>query len=560
MGIINTIDGNVFAQMMISGANNLYNHKKEVDDLNVFPVPDGDTGTNMSMTIMAMAKALNEVHSSSVTKAADTAAFSTLRGARGNSGVILSQLMRGISKRLKGLAECTPVDFSQALKEGVDTAYRAVMNPTEGTILTVSREAAVSAVVEANKGSSFSEVINSAVLRGNRTLEKTQDMLPALKQAGVVDAGGQGWMFILEGMLFYLKSGEAVPLKEGSTQTEKTVVSTGKTHIAEQIRYMYCTEFIVEKKISNVNVDAFRRAIENKGDCMLVIDDEEIVKVHIHTNNPGYVLERAVKMGDMINIKIDNMKYQHETILENTTEDQQDINNNKPEKDSQSDEQAEKKKYAFAAVCAGDGMAAILKDLGIDRIIPGGQSMNPSTEDILNAVHSLSAETIFIFPNNKNIILAANQAKAISSEQITVIPTETVPECISAMLAFQEHMDVRENETRMTKATHSVKTGQVTYAVRDTMADGKQIHKDDVLGMHGKQIACVGEDYNKVCLSLIADMIDEDTELLTIYYGEDVFEKAAQLLCEQLEQSYPDIEVSVKDGGQPLYYYIIAVE
>ena len=542
-----SVNANQFVQMMLSGANNLYNSRKIVDDLNVFPVPDGDTGTNMSMTVNAMADALCEHVSASVTKAADTAGYATLRGARGNSGVILSQLFRGISKGLKGINECTPSEFAAALKEGVDTAYRAVMNPTEGTILTVSREAAAGAMAAAQSGDAdFKEMLEGAVARGNKALEMTTQMLPALKQAGVVDAGGKGWMLVLEGALEYIKTGTVVQADRG----EAAAVSEPKTAgtVNGDIKYMYCTEFIVEKKNSGVNVDAFREAIKEKGDCMLVIDDDEIVKVHIHTNHPGFVLERAVVMGSMINIKIDNMKHQHNSIINST-----------PTQTEQK-QPSEKRKSAVAAVCAGDGFETILKDLGVDAIVTGGQTMNPSTEDILKAVESLNAENVYVFPNNKNIILAANQAKEISETNVVVIPTKNVTECISAMLEFDVRRDAEENERRMTRACSGVKTGQVTYAVRDTVIDGKQIGEGDILGINGSEIAVVDKSVDGACRRLIASMADVDDEFITLYYGSDISAEDAEKLAAETEEQYPDFEVSVKYGGQPVYYYVISVE
>lgn len=540
------INANQFVQMMISGANNLYNNRQLVDDLNVFPVPDGDTGTNMSMTINAMADSLGEYVTASVTKAADAASYATLRGARGNSGVILSQLFRGIAKGLKGINEATPSDFAYALKSGVDTAYKAVMNPTEGTILTVSREAAAGAVAAAKKdGADIVSMLEGAVLKGNKALEMTTQMLPALKQAGVVDAGGKGWMTVLEGALEYAKTGKII---EADRENAKKSAPKAQTAVTGDIKYMYCTEFIVEKKNSSVNVEAFREAIKEKGDCMLVIDDDEIVKVHIHTNHPGFVLERAVIMGSMINIKIDNMKHQHNSIIGESSEEK---NQTQPK---------EKRKSAVAAVCAGDGFAEILRDLGVDGIITGGQTMNPSTEDILKTVKELNSETVYVFPNNKNIILAANQAKEISDANVVVIPTRNVTECITAMLEYDADKTAEQNEKKMTKAYADVKTGQTTYAVRDTVIDGKQIEKGDILGLNGSKIAVVGKDEKQTCLDLVDNMADEDSEFITIYYGEDVSKDDAESLAEEIEDEYEDAEVAVKYGGQPVYSYIISVE
>ena len=534
------INGKLLAQMFISGANNLYNNRVLVDELNVFPVPDGDTGTNMSMTANAMAKALLEVQSESVTKVADTMSFATLRGARGNSGVILSQFFRGISKSLKGKTECEPSDIALALVAGSDTAYNAVMNPTEGTILTVAREAANAA----NKAEGdLTALFSAAVKRGGKALAKTPEMLPALKKAGVVDAGGQGWLFVLEGALYFLENGVIVE-KEDKNEPKEQTGSAQQNAPVEDIKFMYCTEFIVEKKNSKVNVLSFRKAIENIGDCMLVIDDDEIVKVHIHTNNPGFVLENAIKMGSMINIKIDNMKHQHQSII--SADEKKDDEPPKP--------------YGFISVCAGDGISGIFKDLGVDYVIEGGQTMNPSTDDILAASEKINAETIFVFPNNKNIILAANQAQEISEKNIVVIPTRSIPECISAMLAFDGEKDAEANEKAMNKAVSKVKTGQITYAVRDTEIDDKKIMKDDILGLSGSKITVVGKAPDEVLMELVEQIADDDSEFITLYYGEDVTEEEAEKVAEQIEEKLDEVEVSVKYGGQPLYYYIVSVE
>ncbi len=535
--------------MMISGANNLYNKRKTVDELNVFPVPDGDTGTNMSMTASAMAKALSEVVTPSATKIADTMSYATLRGARGNSGVILSQFFRGISKSLKGLDECGSKEFADALMQGSQAAYKAVMNPTEGTILTVSREVAKAAVNTAAETDDLTEVIKKAVERGYKTLKKTPDMLPALKKAGVVDAGGQGWLFLLDGVLHYLESGEVIKTEDGSEQASSPQKTSQESIDTKSIKFMYCTEFIIEKSAADVNVASFRKAIENKGDCMLVIVDDEIVKVHIHTNNPGYVLERAVLLGSMINIKIDNMKYQHQNLI------------NKDEKPKTvKAEPQEKKPYGFIGVCAGDGISSIFSDLGIDIIIEGGQTMNPSTDDFINAIGKINAETVYIFPNNKNIIMAANQARDISEKNIIVIPTKTIPQCISAMLAFSPDKDSEINENAMLKAAENVKTGQITYAVRDTEIDDMVIHEGDILGISEKGIRTAGKDVKEITEQLISGMIDDDSEFLTVYYGKDISSETAESLATELEELYPDLEVEVKYGGQPLYYYIFSIE
>ncbi len=542
------INGKLLAQMFISGANNLYNNRYAVDELNVFPVPDGDTGTNMSMTASAMAKALSEIQTDSVTKVADTMSFATLRGARGNSGVILSQFFRGMSKSLKGKESCTPHEIALSLKAGSDTAYNAVMNPTEGTILTVAREAAEAAK---KADGDIKAVFENAVKKGEETLLKTPEMLPALKKAGVVDAGGKGWLCVLEGALYFLKTGKIIEKEQAETAENEQNTSAQQKIDVENIKYIYCTEFIVEKKDSSINVLSFKQAIEKIGDSMLVIDDDEIIKVHIHTNNPGYVLECAVKLGSMINIKIDNMKHQHQSI----------ISQDAPlEKKEDAKPEVPHKENGFVSICAGDGIAGIFKDLGVDVVIEGGQTMNPSTDDILKAVNEINADNIFVFPNNKNIILAANQAKEISKKNVIVIPTRSIPECITAMLKFNENKDAAANETAMNKAVTKVKTGQITFAVRDTEIDDKKIQKDDILGLSGSKIKVVGKNPDDVLIELVEDIADEDSEFVTLYYGEGISQEEAEKVGKTLEEKLDDVEVSVKYGGQPLYYYIISVE
>lgn len=562
--------------MIISGANNLYNNKKTVDELNVFPVPDGDTGTNMSLTVSAIASELLNKGEMTLTKTADAMSFSTLRGARGNSGVILSQFFRGISRSFKGKEESTGLQFALALKQGSDAAYKAVMKPTEGTILTVAREAAVGAQLAADTDGEedITVVLEKAVERGNKALRQTTQMLPVLKQAGVVDAGGQGWMFVLEGALSYLKTGEIIEKEGGEAEVTASVKTASQAAVnTENIKFCYCTEFIVEKKSRGLSVEEFRNAISPKGDCMLVIDDDEIVKVHIHTNHPGFVLEEAVKLGEMINLKIDNMKRQHRSILEGS----EDVRAKKsePEKVLEKAEKTKKaaqktkkdsapvKEYGFVAVCAGKGLGAILKDLGVDKVIEGGQTMNPSTDDILKAVKRVKSKTVFVFPNNKNIIMAAQQAAQIEEEKkVVVIETTSFPQCVSAMMSFNEKQTQDVNAKNMSNAAKNVATGQLTYAVRDTEIDGMKIKKDDILGMIEGKITDVGSDADDVLCNVISEMVNEDTEYITVYCGKDIKKPQSDRMLRALEAKYEEdeIEVSFKKGGQPLYYYIISVE
>lgn len=569
--MINTLNGNTFAQMIISGANNLYNNKKTVDELNVFPVPDGDTGTNMSLTTAAMAAELMKKSDMTLTKAADTMSFAALRGARGNSGVILSQFFRGISKSLKGKKECNGAELALALKDGSDAAYKAVMKPTEGTILTVAREVAIGAQLAANTEDDIVTVMEKAVERGNKALKKTTQMLPALRQANVVDAGGQGWMFVLEGALSYLKNGVVIEKAGADEQTAAPVVKSQETIKTEDIKFKYCTEFIVEKKSKGLSVDGFRNAIAPKGDCMLVIDDEEIVKVHIHTNHPGFVLEEAIKLGEMINLKIDNMKHQHKSIIEEAKNDapvkvqaaKKAEPKPKQKKAPKAKEPVEIKDFGFVAVCMGKGITTILKDLGVDKIIEGGQTMNPSTEDIIKAVKRVKAKTIYVFPNNKNIIMAAQQAaELVEDKKVVVIETKSIPQCISAMMSFNAKRSADTNTKNMTKAIGKVSSAQLTYAVRDTEIDGMTIKKDDILGMVEGKITSVGKDVDDVLNNVISEMTDEDTEFITVYYGKEIKKPQADRMLRALEAKYEsdEIEVSFKKGGQPLYYYIVSVE
>ncbi len=561
---MNKLNGLDFAGMIISGANNLYNNKAKVDELNVFPVPDGDTGTNMSLTMMAMSTELQTKTDISLTKTADAMAFSTLRGARGNSGVILSQFFRGISKSLKGKTECSAKEIADALMSGSDAAYKAVMKPTEGTILTVAREAATGAQMTAGECDDILSVFDGALSRGSKALAHTPELLPTLKKAGVVDAGGQGWICVLEGALHYLKNGEIIEKNDGS-ETSVPVISKPETVVKEEIKFKYCTEFIIEKYESGAEVDSFRDAISPKGDCMLVIDDEDVVKVHIHTNNPGFVLEEAIKLGEMINLKIDNMKHQHESIIEDKSVPRVakvEITNSKKSTSKKSSEQPTKD-YGFASVSCGKGFSTILKDLGVDKIIEGGQTMNPSTDDILKAVKRIKAKTVFVFPNNKNIIMAAQQVnELVTDKKVIVIPTVNLPQCINAMIEFNAQKSPEDNEKAMNKAITRVAVSQITYAVRDTEIDNLEIHKDDILGIKGSDITIVGRDTEKVAKDLIDSMINDDTEIITVYYGKDTKKSKAEDLAKYLEEKYEDdeIEVMLKNGGQNVYYYIIGIE
>lgn len=542
--MIKTLDGNMLKKAFLSGANNLENNKKMVDDLNVFPVPDGDTGTNMSMTVMAAARKIPAVEENSVSKVAECIASASLRGARGNSGVISSQLFRGFYKGLGGLDEVNTVQLAAAFKNANDTAYKAVMKPTEGTILTVSRETAEYAVKVAAETEDICEFAKKVVAHAKATLDKTPDMLPVLKQAGVVDAGGMGLYVILNGCLSALEGNEIEA--EVKTDVVSTGVAMSENIDTADIKFMYCTEFIINKKSASYSVASFRAAIQDKGDCMLVIDDDEVVKVHIHTNNPGFVLEKAVKLGELESIKIDNMKIQHS---ENIAEAKVEAAPAEPAK-----------KYGMVAVAAGEGMENIFMEIGVDKMVEGGQSMNPSTEDILRAVDSVNAETVFVFPNNKNIILAAEQVDELTEKNVVVIPTKTIPQGISALLSFDPDAETESNRDAMLEAVALVKTGSVTFAARDSEIDGMNIKKDDIMGMEEGKITHLGSNPADVVMELLSDMADSDSSMISVFYGSDVSEEDAAELEKKINEAYPKLDCMVHNGGQPLYYYIISIE
>lgn len=541
--LVKILDGNSLKKVFISGANNLENNKKMVDDLNVFPVPDGDTGTNMSMTVMAAARQIAALDTDSVSKVAEVIASASLRGARGNSGVISSQLFRGFFKGLNKLDSVNSVQLAEAFKSAKETAYKAVMKPTEGTILTVARETAEFAVKIAPKTEDICEFAKLVAEHAREVLNKTPEMLPVLKQAGVVDAGGMGLVTILDGCVSALL-GEEIELNDGaSVSVAPSVVNRTEIDTAD-IEFMYCTEFIIAKN-SNYSIDKFRSDISPKGDCMLVIDDDDVVKVHIHTNNPGFVLEQAVKIGEMESIKIDNMKIQHNENIEE-------------EIPSKPTEPA--KKYGMVAVAAGEGMEQIFLEIGVDKMVEGGQSMNPSTEDILKAVESVNAENVFVFPNNKNIILAAEQVDELTEKNVIVIPTKSVPQGVSAVLAFDESAEPEDVKDTMMEAVAMIKTGSVTFAARDSEIDGLTIKENDIMGMEEGKITHLGSEPADVVLELLADMVDDDSAMISVFYGSDVTEEQAGELEEEIAKKYPKLDCMVHNGGQPLYYYIISIE
>ena len=561
--MIEKIDSGVFCNMLVSAANNLCNYRQEVDALNVFPVPDGDTGSNMSMTITACVKNIDELREKSLGDASKAVANAALRGARGNSGVILSQLIRGMQKKLAGAEEADCALIASAFRGAADSAYRAVMKPTEGTILTVARMMAEAAEEKAAEFTDVVEFIEYIASRGNIALEKTPQLLPQLKQAGVVDSGGQGLMYLVEGALYYLKNGKVV---EGSVQSCEETISDFAQTTETDIKFAYCTECIIEKSNSNANIFKFKTTIEMIGDSMVVVDDEEIVKVHIHTNNPDVVLGEALKIGELSNIKIENMKLQHSNIIKESSK--SDLGEeslaislteeNPPVQEEAFSEPA--KKYGFAAVAAGDGIADTFTQLGVDRIIQGGQTMNPSTDDIIGVIETINAENIVVFPNNKNIIMAAEQAKHISDKNVIVIPTKSITQAITCMLVYDEDMSPEELEAEMNGAKDNAVSAQITYAVRDTTVDGLEIHEGDYLGIVEGKIKFAEKTVYDTAMSIIKGYANEETALVTVFYGSDTTEEDAEKLCEDAEAVLPDVEFSVLYGGQPVYNYFISIE
>ena len=547
------IDGKMLGEMIINGAYELESNKENVNALNVFPVPDGDTGTNMSATILSAVGEIKKTNMQTVHTIADAAAMGSLMGARGNSGVILSQLLRGLSKQLKNKDTITTKDFAMAIKEGVNTAYRAVMRPTEGTILTVARETAEKAVEISKHESDFTPFMKALYEKSESTLSKTPDMLPVLKQAGVVDAGGRGFALLILGMYKRLQ-GVIVENAEVKSQKNESLKETLKSDIdTKNIKYGYCTEFFIKTK--NANPDKFKETIVNMGDSLIVVGTDELIKVHIHTNNPGLILENALKFGELSKVKIDNMREQHLSII-NEDED----SNNTDTEENFAEDKKEAKKYGIITVAAGDGITSIFNDLGVDKVIEGGQTMNPSTQDILDAINSVNADNIFVLPNNGNIIMASQQAKDVSDKNVYVIPTKSIPQGITAVITFNSDIEPDENQDEMIKAVSKVKTGQVTYAVRDTTFNDVEIKEGNVLGIYNGKLVKVGSDINNVTEELIDSMIDDDSELITVLYGNGLMENDTDKIKSYISDKYSECDTNFNYGGQPLYYYIISVE
>ncbi len=549
-----TLDTATLKLMIQSASANLKNKRRMVDDLNVFPVPDGDTGTNMSLTFSGAAAAVAEYDADGADKILSKLASASLRNARGNSGVILSQIIRGFAKGVEGKKAIGMEELRDALLSSKTTAYRAVMKPTEGTILTVIREMAEYADEQLDSFDNLPDYMHAILDAGVKSLNHTQEILPVLKQAGVVDAGGMGLITLFEGMVYVIDNSSAIELSEPDTTPVST---TSAAPVNADIKFLYCTEFIINKT-KDRQVTQFRSAIGEKGDCMLVIDDEEIVKVHIHTNHPGFVIEQALKLGELTNLKIDNMKYQHDEKLNDESSNPSD-DNDEPSEDNPEPAKP-MKKYGFAAVSAGDGISELFKSLNTDTIIEGGQTMNPSTQDLLDAVEKIPAEIVYILPNNKNIIMAADQVDALTDKQIIVIPTVNIPQGLSAMMAFDESMSPEENAEAMKDFAENVSCGQVTFAARDTVLDGVEITEGDCLGINGKDIKAVCDTPENAAIELTDSLVDDASSVLSVYYGEDVKKEDAENLIASLEDKYGDFDISLYYGGQPVYCYIISVE
>lgn len=550
------IDAQLLQKAFIAGAYNLERNKDYINELNVFPVPDGDTGSNMSLTIMAAAREVSALENPSMDELSKKISSGSLRGARGNSGVILSQLLRGFCKEIKGKKQITVSVLADGFVRAVETAYKAVMKPKEGTILTVAKGVAEKAVELSEMDMDFETLGQEILDHGNEVLKQTPELLPVLKEAGVVDSGGQGLMEFLTGAYNGLTGKEEIkePVTSGGAAKAQTMSS--EEIDTSHIKYGYCTEFIIMlEKEYNAEIEAkFKEFLTSIGDSLVVVSDDEIVKVHVHTNHPGLAFEKGLEYGSLTSMKVDNMREEHkEKVIH-----EQD---RKKAAEQEAAKEEPKKPFGFVAVSVGEGLNDIFKDLGVDHIIEGGQTMNPSTEDVLDAISKVNAETVFVFPNNKNIILAANQAAEIEEEkQVIVIPTKTIPQGISALISFDEAATAEANQAGMEDAITAVKSGQVTYAVRDTSIDGKEIKTGDYMGIDDVGIQAVGQDITEVVKDLIGAMADEDSELLSIYYGSDVEEEKANALVEAVQAAYPDFEVEAHAGGQPIYYYILSLE
>ncbi len=557
---IEKIDATLLAKLFLAGAHNLEAKKEWINELNVFPVPDGDTGTNMSMTILSAAKEVSSLENVSMKTVAKAISSGSLRGARGNSGVILSQLFRGFTKVIASYDKLDTVVLAEACDKAVETAYKAVMKPKEGTILTVARGAADKAIAMVEETDDLCVFVRAVIDEAKRVLKKTPEMLPVLKQAGVVDSGGQGLVVVLEGAYDALMGKE---IDYSSFKPEKSMAGFTKisAETEAEIKFGYCTEFIIvlNQPLTDAQIAKYKEFLNSIGDSIVVVADDEIVKTHVHTHDPGLAIQEALTHGSLSKIKIDNMREEHQERL---IKDAEKLAAAQAKEAATEEVPAEKwKDMGFISVSAGAGLSEIFKSLGVDVIIEGGQTMNPSTEDILQAIGQIPAKAVFILPNNKNIILAANQAASLTKDkQIYVIPTKTIPQGIASLINFMPDLSAEENMTHMSEELQNVKSGQITYAVRDTNIDGKQIKENDYMGIADAGILSVGADLEETLLSMIEQLVDEESGIISLYYGADVTEDAAAAFSEKLQEKYADIEVEVNNGGQPVYYYIISVE
>ena len=557
-----TINADMLARMFLAGAQNIEANKETINELNVFPVPDGDTGTNMSLTIMSAAKEVMGLPDRNMKDLAKAIYSGSLRGARGNSGVILSQLLRGFTKAIREEQEIDTALLAAACQRARDTAYKAVMKPKEGTILTVASGIAEKAAQMAEETDDLEVFIPAVLAYAEEVLEKTPEMLPVLKEAGVVDSGGQGLIEVIKGA-YAAFQGKEIDLQAIAPATGSAVTKINMQDTAD-IKFGYCTEFIIltEKEFTDEDEHAFKEYLSSIGDSIVCVADDDVVKVHVHTNDPGLAIQKALTFGQLSRMKIDNMREEHQEKLIRDAEKvaaQQAADDAKKEQEKKAAEP--RKAMGFITVSIGQGLNEIFNELGADYIIEGGQTMNPSTEDMLNAIDQVNADTIFILPNNKNIVLAANQAKALVKEkEIIVIPTKTVPQGITAIINFMPDADAAANEEAMLEAIQNVKTGQVTYAVRDTHVDDKEIHEGDIMGIGDKGILAVGTEVEETAKEMLALLVDEDSELISLYYGEEVSEEDAQKFTAEVEELYPDVDVDAHFGGQPIYYYVLAVE
>lgn len=563
---ITSINSKLLARMFLAGAKNLDSKKDWINELNVFPVPDGDTGTNMTMTIMSAAKEVSSLTNPTMAELAKAISSGSLRGARGNSGVILSQLFRGFCKVIKEYDEIDVTILCEACQKAVETAYKAVMKPKEGTILTVAKGAAEKALELSDETEDVVTFVEEVIKQAEYVLDQTPEMLPVLKQAGVVDSGGQGLVQVLKGAYDALIGKEIDYTIEGAPTGAAPAKISAETEA--EIKFGYCTEFIIvlNAPMSDNEEHAYKAFLESIGDSIVVVADDEIVKTHVHTNDPGLALQKALTFGSLSKIKIDNMREEHQEKL--IKDSQKLAAQQKAEEEAYEAAQADEKtnnmpakKMGFVSVSIGEGMNEVFRGLGVDYLIEGGQTMNPSTEDMLNAIEHVNAKTVFILPNNKNIIMSANQAvDLVEDKQIIVIPTKTIPQGITALVNYIPDHSAEENKEQMMAEIENVKTGQVTYAVRDTEIDGKTIKQNDFMGIGDKSILSVGTDLRATTLEMVDAMVDEDSAIVSIYFGSDSDEDSANELAAAIEEKYPDVEVEVNDGGQPIYYYVISVE